>query len=121
MGSNEEKIQPMLPLRETTLKGKRQTKTPVGDYDSRHAESSNEEMPVEPSYPRLCETGGPYSAPPGDVHEQLHSILQEQLRHAAILDRLLDTQSSFSAGQALPNHRQDVICHNIEGLNVYIR
>ena len=81
----------MLPLSETTLRGKRQTETPEGAYDSGHAESYDEEMPAEPSFLRTCETGGPSSAPPSDVHEQLHSILQEQCRHAAILDRFLDT------------------------------
>ena len=59
----------MLPLSETTLRGKRQTKTRVGDYDLRHAKSSDEEMPTEPSYPRPCETRGPSIAPPGDVPE----------------------------------------------------
>ena len=101
VGSNEERIQPMLQLSETTLRGKKQTETPEGAYDSGHAESSDEEMPTKPSFPRPCEIGGPFSAPPCDVHEQLHSILQEQCRQAAILDRLLDTQSSLSVGQAL--------------------
>ena len=77
VGSNEERIQPIFPLSETILRGKRQTKTPMGDYDSGHAESSHEEMLVEPSYLRPCETGGPSSAPPSDVHEQLHNILHE--------------------------------------------
>ena len=75
MGSHEERIQPMLPLSKTTLRGKRQIETPEGAYDSRHAESYDEEMPAEPSYPRPCETGGLSNAPPGDVHEQLHNIL----------------------------------------------
>ena len=50
VGSNEERI-------EMTLRGKRQTKTPEGAYDSRHVESYDEEMPTEPSFPRTCETG----------------------------------------------------------------
>ena len=75
VGSNEERIQLMLPLSETTLRGKRQIETPKGAYGSGHAESSNEEMPTEPSFPRPCETGDPSGAPPSDVHEQLHNIL----------------------------------------------
>ena len=105
VGSNEERIQPMIPLSETTLNRKRQKETPVDDYDSGQAESSNEERRAEPSYPRPCETGGPSSTTPGDVHEQLYSILQEQSRQVAILDCLLDTQSSLSTGQALLSHR----------------
>ena len=65
----------MLPLSETTLRGKRQIETPEGAYDSGHAKSSNEEMPAKPSFPRTCEIGGPSSAPPSDVDEQLHNIL----------------------------------------------
>ena len=57
VGSNEERIQPMLPLSETTLRGKRQTTTPEGAYDSRRAESSDKETPAEPSFPRICDTG----------------------------------------------------------------
>ena len=57
VGSNEERIQPMLPLSEMTLRGKRQTETPEGASDSRHVESYDEEMPTEPSFPRTCETG----------------------------------------------------------------
>ena len=75
VGSNEERIQPMLPLSETTLRRKKHIETPKGAYDLGHAESSDEEMPAEPSYPRPCETGGPSSAPPSYVHEQLHGIL----------------------------------------------
>ena len=120
VGSNEDRIQPMLPLTETTLRGKRQT-TPAGAYDSRHGESSDEETAVEPSFPRICDTWGPYSAPTSDVHEQLHSILQEQRKQAEILDRLFVTQSSISVGQALLSHRQEIICQNIEGLNAFIR
>ena len=121
VGSNEERIQPMLPLSETTLRGKIQTTTPEGAYDSGHAKSSDEETPVEPSFPRICDTGGPSSAPTSDVHAQLHNILQEQRKKAEILDPLLLTQSSISAGQALLSHRQDIICQNIEGLNASIR
>ena len=111
----------MFPLSETTLRGKRQTETPEGAYDSGHSECYDEEMPAEPSFLRTCETGGPSSAPPSDVHEQLHNILQEQCRHAAILDRFLDTQSSLSASQTLLSHRQYIICQNIDGLNASIR
>ena len=121
VGSNEERLQPMLPLSETTLRGKRQTTTPEGAYDSGHAESSDEETPTEPSFPRICDTGGPSSAHPSDVHEQLHRILQEKRKQVEILDRLLVTQSSISAGQALLSHRQYIICQNIEGLNASIR
>ena len=81
----------MLPLSETTLRGKRQTETPEDAYDSGHVQSFNDEMPAEPSFRRTCETGGPFSAPPSDVNEQLHSILQEQRRQASILNHLLDT------------------------------
>ena len=80
VGSNKERIQPIFLLSETILGGKRQTETPMGDNDSGHAESSHEEMPTEPSYLRPCETRGPSSALPGDVHEQLHNILHEQHR-----------------------------------------
>ena len=121
VGSNEERIQPMLPLSETTLRGKRQTTTPEGAYDLGHAESFDEETPAEPSFQRIYETRGPSSAPNSDVHELLHSILQEQRKQAEILDRLLVTQSSISTGQALLSHRQDIICQNIEGLNTSIR
>ena len=82
VGSNEERIQPMLPLSETTLRGKRQTTTLEGAYDSGRAESSDEETPAKPSFPRICDTGGPSSASTSDVHEQLHSILQEQRKQA---------------------------------------
>ena len=75
VGSNEERIQPMIQLSEMTLRGKRQTKTPKGAYDSRHAESFDEEMLAKPSFPRISEIWGPSSALPSDVHEQLHSIL----------------------------------------------
>ena len=81
----------MLPLSETTLRGKRQTTTPEGAYDSGCAESSNEETPAEPPFLIICDTGGPSSAPTSDVHEQLHSILQEQRKQAEILDRILVT------------------------------
>ena len=91
MGSNEERIQPILPLSKTTLRGKRQKETLVDDYNSGHVKSFNEERKTEPSHTRPCDTEGPSSATPGDVHEQLHSILQEQHRQAAILDHLLDT------------------------------
>ena len=46
MGSNEERIQPMLLLSKMTLRGKRQNETLVGDYDLGHAESSDKEMQV---------------------------------------------------------------------------
>ena len=75
VGSNEERIQPMLPLSETTLRGKRQTTTLEGAYDSGHAKSSDEEMPTEPSFPRIYDAGDPSSAPTSGVHVQLHSIL----------------------------------------------
>ena len=88
---------------ETTLRGKRQTTTPEGAYDSGRAESSDEKTPAEPSFPRICDTGGPSSAPTSDVHEQLHSILQEQLKQAEILDtfwlhsRLFQRAKHYSA------------------------
>ena len=110
VGSNEERIQPMLPLSEKTLRGKRQLTTLEGAYDSGQVESSDEETPAEPSFLRICATGGPSSAPTIDVHEQLHSILQEQHKQAEILDRILVTQSSISVGQPLLSHRQDIVC-----------
>ena len=69
----------MLPLSETTLRGKRQTTTPEGAYDSRHAKSSDEEMPAEPSFPRICDAGGPSSAPTSGVQVAILDCLLSRL------------------------------------------